>query len=373
MRWFDAHLDLACLAVNGRDMQAALAEINAAKPKKPVGPWPPAGATLPSLREGGVTECLATIFTEPGGKGPEGYRKGDVEAAHECGLRQLRTYQNWVHDAGVRLARFDGTDPDDDGAGDGSPATQRAYRSKTETHTEETISIGILIENADVIRDPAELPWWIERGVVAIGMAWWNTERYAGGNGTDIGLSEIGRELVAEMVRLGVLIDLSHLSQKATDEVLAQTTGLVAASHSNCRALLGGDANPHWQRHLADDTIKEIARRGGVIGLNLCRNFLHFDPSWKPGDGHLPTIDQTLAHVEHICSLVGHTGAVGLGSDMDGGFSAKEMCAGVESPADLERLADGLRSRGWTDEQVAGFARENWRRVLRSVRPAPAG
>jgi membrane dipeptidase len=369
VRWFDAHLDLACLAVCGRDMTAPLDELLVPKPKRAVGPWGPPAVTLPSLREGGVTECLATIFTEPGGTGPEGYPKGDVDAAHEAGLRQLRIYQNWVHDAGIRLARFDGHDAGDDGAGDGTPAAQRAYRSKTATHTEHPISIGILIENADIIRDPSELPWWIERGVIAIGMAWWNTERYAGGNGTDLALSDLGRALLQEMVRLGVLIDLSHLSQPATDEVLSRTDGLVAASHSNCRALLGGDANPAWQRHLSDATIREIDRRGGVIGLNLCRNFLRFDPSWTKGDGNRPTLDETLAHVEHICDLLGHTRCVGLGSDMDGGFSAREMCEGVERPADLERLADGLRKRGWTDEQVAGFARENWRRVLRSVRP----
>lgn len=376
MRWFDAHLDLACLAVNGRDMVAPLDDLNPhppTKPRKPVGPWPPAAVTLPALRAGGVTECLATIFTEPDGAGPEGYPKGDVAAAHERGLQQLRIYQNWVHDSGVRLARFDGTDHFDDGAGDGSSAAHRAYRSKTATHTEAPISIGILIENADIIREPADLPWWIERGVVAIGMAWWNTERYAGGNGTDRALSDLGRELLDAMVRHRVLVDLSHLSQPATDEVLSRTTGLVVASHSNCRALLGGESNPAWQRHLSDATIREIDRRGGVIGLNLCRNFLRYDASWTKGDGNRPSLDDTLAHVEHICSLVGHTRAVGLGSDMDGGFSAKEMCVGIEQPADLNRLAEGLQARGWTDEQIAGFARENWRRVLRSVRVGAAG
>jgi len=364
VRWFDAHLDLACMAVTGRDMRATLAELNAPRAKKPVGLHPPAGVTLPSMRDGGIFECLATIFTEPDGNGPEGYPQGDVEAAHECGLRQLRIYQNWVHDAGIQLSRFDDGDGDDS---DGAPAAKKAYRSKTETHTEETISIGILIENADILRDPSELPWWIERGVIAIGMAWWNTRRYAGGNGTDLGLSSLGRALVGEMVKHRVMIDLSHLSQPATDEVLSLTSGTVVASHSNCRSLLGGESNPQWQRHLSDATIKEIAKRGGVIGLNLCRGFLHIDPSWKPGDGNRPTLDQTLAHVEHICALVGHTRAVGLGSDMDGGFSAMEMCEGVEKPSDLTKLTEGLAKRGWTDAQIAGFARENWRRVIRSV------
>ncbi len=93
MTWFDAHLDLACLAVNGRDMLAPLDEINGPRAKRPVGVWPPAGVTLDSLRAGGVPRVLGTIFTETNGDGPEGYPAGDAEAAHEVGLRQLRVYR----------------------------------------------------------------------------------------------------------------------------------------------------------------------------------------------------------------------------------------------------------------------------------------
>ena len=78
--------------------------------------------------------------------------------------------------------------------------------------------------------------------------------------------------LPGAMDALGVVHDLSHLSDVSMDQLLELTDRPVIASHSNCRALLPGDD----MRHLRDESIREIARRGGVIGLNLCRNFI-----WK--------------------------------------------------------------------------------------------
>lgn len=372
--WFDAHLDLAYLAVSGRDMSARLEDVNAPKPMVGVGPHPPAAVTLPSLREGGVLDLLGTIFTETNGEGAEGYPEGDAGAAHEAGLRQLRVYHNWVHDAGIRLTRFRDGDGHAPGASD--DPDQRAYHSKTRTHTDRPVRMGILIENADPIRSPDELPWWLERGVVAIGLAWWTPSRYAGGNGTDTGLTDLGRAMIREMDAHRVVHDLSHLSQRSTDELLDATDRPVIASHSNARALLGGTDNPGWQRHLSDDTIKEIARRGGVIGLNLCANFLRFMPgetgtSQGPGgetpEKDRPTIDDAIALVEHVCEVAGSRAHVGLGSDMDGGFSATQMCEGIEKPSDLVKLAAALRARGWSAEEVGGFQRGNWLRFFAGV------
>lgn len=364
MQWFDAHLDLACLAINKRDMLAPLDELNAPNAHRSVGPWPPAGVTLHSMRQAGVTRALATIFTETNGDGPEGYLEGDARAAREAGLRQLRIYHNWQHDAGIRISRL--TDPmaPEETDADGTPVLRhpnaRAFKSTTPTHAHDTIELGILIENADPISSPDDLAWWVERGVVAIGLAWWTPSRYAGGNGTDTGLTPLGRDMIRAMDDLGVIHDLSHLSQRSTEELLAATDRPVIASHSNCRALLGDASNKAWQRHLSDDTIREIARRGGVIGLNLCHNFLRYPLN----EGERPSVEDAVAHVEHICELVGHREVVGLGSDMDGGFSAKQMCEGIESHADLHRLTDALSARGWSEQDLAAFRWGNWSRFF---------
>ncbi len=331
--WFDGHLDLACLAVNGRDMHAPLAALTNATH----GPWPPAACTLPSLADGAVGHALATIFTQADGDGLEGYPAGDAPAAARAGHAQLEVYAAW-HARGaarvVKRGRFDGA--------------------------RGPIQLGILVENADPIGRPDDLPAWIDRGVCAIGLCWAVPSRYASGNAgpADAGLTDLGRAMVRAMDDLGVVHDLAHLSQAATDELLSLTDAPVVASHSNCRALLGGNAAAGGQRHLAAVTIRELDRRGGVVGLNLCANFQR--SGIAPGER--PTIDDAIAHVERVCELTGSRDHVGLGSDLDGGFSAAHLPAGIDAPRDYAKLVEALATRGWSQPDVEAFRRGNWLR-----------
>jgi membrane dipeptidase len=223
------------------------------------------------------------------------------------------------------------------------------------------------MECADPIRTPAELGWWVERGVCAIGLAWARGSRFAGGNSnTGVGLTDLGRELLREMARLGVVHDLSHLSQKATDDVFEFDAELAAgdrariiASHSNSREVMG-DAR---ERHVSDDTVREIARRGGIVGLNLCSAFLG-SACWDSGRA---TIDDCVKHLEHMATAVGRRDFLALGSDMDGGFSAERLPRGVDLPRDLEKLAAGLGARQWSDAEVDGFAQGNWLRFWENL------
>lgn len=373
LTWFDAHLDLAYLAVMGRNMAQELdAEAN---------PHPPASITLPSLRHGGVAFALATVFTEPVETTPEEpfmYPAGNAERAHAVGRAQLEAYLTWRDRGLVRFGLVGelGVDPGvgeiRGGMGVAELVTPslRSRIAKLRQKNVDTLRIGILMENADPIRTPAELGWWVERGVKAIGLAWARASRYAGGNSTDIGLTDPGRELVREMDRLAVAHDVSHLSDRALADLLAATNKPVVASHSNARALLGEGAPPGWpasmpaslapQRHLTDATIREVGRRGGVIGLNLFSKFL----TPKDRAGQRATIDDAIRHVEHVCDVIGHRRGVGLGSDMDGGFAANMLPTGIDTPSDLQRLADGLAARGWSDDEVWGFACENWVRFF---------
>lgn len=325
MEWFDAHLDLACVHLNGRDLL---------KERPEGGLWLPGCVTLPSLKAGRVTRCLATVFTESVAAGTvltedQQYHTGDAEGAHRAGARQVELYARW-RSAGV------------------GPA------------------MGVLMECADPIRTPDELEWWVERGVVAVGMAWAHQSRYAGGNGVETGLTDLGHGLVKAMDALGVVHDASHLSERAFWELCAATDKVIVASHSNCRALNGGDAIEPMgrrQRHLTDAQIKEIARRGGVIGLNLFSLFLR--PNCE--DPQRATIADCVAHVERICSISGDRRCVGLGSDADGGFSRLRLPEGIDGPADYCKLGDALVARGWSGADVEGFASRNWERVFPRV------
>ncbi len=299
----------------------------------------PAAVTLPSLLGGGVVACLGTIFTEaiadPGAPdaetGPFAYPADDPNAARISGLRQLKLYQAW-RDAGlIELIR-----PGEPGGG--AP-----------------LRVGILMECADPIVAPEDLAWWAEQGVIAIGLTWAMGSRYAGGNMRGAGLSSLGRELIAAMDELGVVHDASHLSPLALDELFETTDRLVIASHSNCRALVPGD-DP---RHLPDDAIAEIARRGGIVGINLFSLFV--DGRQEPGRAPISAVAD---HIERVCEITGSRAHVGLGSDMDGGFPASRLPEGINLPADLVRITDELAGRGWSDADTHAFAWANWARMF---------
>lgn len=328
---FDGHLDLAYLTEIGRDMHAGVDQCR--------GTLLPAAVTLASLREGPVRACLGTIFTEPATQdSPQGlqlggfghtYPPGDAEAAHRAGLRQLKLYHAW-RDAGIIDLL-----PDAGGA---------------------PLSVGILMEGADPIADASEVAWWAGQGVVAIGLAWASGSRYAGGNTQTHGLTDAGKDMVRAIDQAGLFHDLSHLSDNAMDQLLERATGKVFASHSNARALLGGEN----QRHLRDETIAEIARRGGIVGINLYAPFL--DPGFEKGKKR-PPLRKALDHVLHVASIAGKD-HVGLGTDMDGGFDANALPEGVAQPADLHKLLNMLQGEGWDERDVLGFAGGNWARVL---------
>jgi len=341
LRWFDAHLDLACLAENGRDMNLP--------PERCAGPWPPATLTFPSLAEGNVGCVLGTIFTELNGDDAVGYPEGDAQAAHAKGVRQLETYHRWHAEGLIRLIP--------------SPRCSTTYSVSSPPSLRASVpSCLILMECADPIRNPAELAWWVERGVAAIGLAWARGSRYAAGNGepscsSPVGLTDLGRKLLPEMDRLGIVHDASHLSDRSLADLFSLTDGPVIASHSNVRALLDGVS----QRHLTDEAIREIGRRGGVIGLNLVRNFIRTGLN-RDDPGDRPSIGEAVNHVERVCEIMEHRRGVGMGSDLDGGISGHDLPRGIDRPRDFIRFAEELAARGWSDAEVEGFAWANWAR-----------
>ena len=313
--WFDGHLDLACIALEGRDLTAPLAMA--------VGAPTPAGVTFGSLAEGAVGAAMVTIFSAPGIDGPCGYDADDaIQCAFAAGSAQLDRYLEWQRLGLIALVKTRrdlptlvsgcpppaAGDPPQDGESEHRPSMPRPLYGI------------ILMEGADPIRQPAEVPWWFERGLRAVGLTWSNGTRYAGGNAHPGPLTEAGRELVHALDEHAIIHDLSHLADKSIDDLLELTDRCVIASHSNCRSLVGDPTN---QRHLRDDVIREIGNRGGVVGINLFSPFLTAD-----GEDRRATIDEVIAHIDRIVTLMGRRTGVALGSDMDGGFGADRMPAG---------------------------------------------
>ena len=166
----------------------------------------------------------------------------------------------------------------------------------------------------------------------------WHATRYAGGTGAPGPLTDLGRELLGEMERLGMVLDISHLSEESFWEAIERFHGVVIASHSNCRALVPGD------RHLTDEMIRAIAERDGVIGTVMANPFLVAD--WGKEDHVVPvTLADVIRHIDHICQVTGTTRHSAIGSDFDGGFGVESTPVEFDSVADLAKLADAL-SRG---------------------------
>lgn len=334
MSWIDGHLDLAYLAVNGRDLRAPVSD-------------PRFGCvSLPALRQAGIDIAFGTIFTEPGqpdSRQPHLYDPGDPASAERAGWLQLEQYERWEAQGEIAIVRS---------------------RDDLDRPTP-LPRIVLLMEGADPIRSPREARLWFERGVRLVGLTWAAGTRYAGGNSSTPGtgpLTAQGMELVAALDELGIIHDVSHLSDAAFDGLRthARPDAAIIASHSNCRALVEDK-----QRHLRDDQIRFIAERGGVIGLNLYADFLFPRPGpGRPG-GRRATIADCIAHLEHVARVAGRRDCVALGSDMDGGFGPDHLPPGLDHPTKLGALADALRRASWKDHDIAAFMRQNWLRFLR--------
>jgi membrane dipeptidase len=312
----DGHQDIAMAlmeAGDGRDFSV---------------PAPPGQAlSLPDAKRGGLGLILGTVFA------PNGYWEG--RKAHDAGRDQVDLYDRLLRENANDLFRVESR---------GDLALCRAGGP---------IGIVHLMEGADPIRSPRELSRWVDRGVRVVGIAWNTRNRYCGGVKEGTGLTADGRALLAEMRRLSVIPDVSHLVPAAFDDVLGFDDGLVVASHSNAYAV-----RPH-PRNLTDAQIRRIAERDGLVGVVL------FNPFLGENGADMGTI---LAHIDHIVSLVGPE-HVGIGSDLDGGFTTADAPHGIRTVADLRAIGEALGQRGYGDADVARILGGNWLRVLRQALP----
>lgn len=236
------------------------------------------------------------------------------------------------------------------------------------------------------------------RGVRYLTLTWNNGNAWAGSSvGLEStrtgGLTPFGRDVVREMNRLGMLVDLSHVSDSTFFDAIAVSTAPVIASHSSARAL---NAHP---RNLSDDQLRAIARNGGVVNVNFYSRFLDPDYRVRAEDaerrvaaarraalaagadtaavrrrmdtlrdslfGAIPATPFRLLvdHVDHIVRVAG-VDHVGIGSDFDGVSALPE---GMEDVTRLPRLAQALLDRGYSDADVARVLGGNMLRVMDAV------
>ena len=170
---------------------------------------------------------------------------------------------------------------------------------------------------------------------------------------TELGLTERGIEFVKEMEAIGMIIDVSHLSDAGIWDVFRYTKKPFVASHSNARAVAG---NP---RNLTDGMIKRMSERGGVAGINYYCEFLR---DWKEGEERSSRIRDMISHMKHM-KQVGGIQCIGLGSDFDGIEGELE----IKSPADMPALESAMGKAGFTGSEIEAVFSGNVLRVYKEI------
>lgn len=353
----DAHEDLAWnMLTFGRDYTHSALWT---RQQERGGPVPAAnGNTLLGKTEwllGHVGVIFSTLFVAP-----ESHRTGAWDAQVYSTPQQAADLASAQLDAYHRLAddheqfRLIGTAADLD----------EVVATWGTDHSLEQRRIGLvpLMEGADPILEPARAEEWFERGLRIIGLSW-DATRYAGGTYTPGPLTADGAELLAIMADLGMILDLSHLSEEAYHQALERYEGVVIASHANPRRFIP------TVRGLSDPMIADLAERGGVMGIVPYNAFLK--PGWRKGDSRAEVPLATVADaIDHVCQVTGSARHVAIGSDFDGGFGLEHVPLGIDTVADLTHLAEPLAERGYSPEQIEMIFSGNWLRILHAGLPA---
>jgi membrane dipeptidase len=210
-------------------------------------------------------------------------------------------------------------------------------------------------------QDPDALERWAARGLRVVGLVHTSDNQLASSSGdaqpSSFGLTAAGRALVTRAFALGLVVDVSHASDRALDDVLAlahESSGVVIATHSNARALAD------HPRNLTDAQLRAIAATGGVIGVNFHAPFL--------ARGRAATLDDVVAMTRHLLAVAGED-HVAIGSDFEGDIRPPP---GLEDASRFPRLASALEKAGLSAATVHKIFADNALRVLCPLQPGKA-
>ncbi|WP_296702364.1 membrane dipeptidase [Algoriphagus sp.] len=343
----DAHLDLSMNALEwNRDLTRSVEEINSRekgltdKPDREN-----AIVSLPALRKGNIGLVVATQiarYVAPDNSLP-GWNSPAQAWAQTQG--QLAWYQAMVEQGEMAQIR--------------NLQELNAHIALWENggdQAKKPVGFILSLEGADSIVNLDYLEKAYESGLRALGPAHYGPGRYAHGTDASAPLNENGKALLRKMDELGIILDATHLCDLAFWEALEIFKGHVWASHNNCRALV--DHN----RQFSDEMIKALIDRGAVIGGAMDAWML--SPGWERGKStpkeRNVTLNTVLDHLDHICQIAGNANHIGIGSDLDGAFGKEQAPHDLNSIADLNKVPDLLRLRGYSDQDVAKVMHGNW-------------
>lgn len=244
------------------------------------------------------------------------------------------------------------------------------------------VAVIMGIQNADHFRNPADVRTFYLLGQRCSQLTY-NSQNFVGSGSTervDGGVSDFGALIIEAMNEVGMLVDVSHCGDRTTLDAIDISSGPIAITHSNCRAL-----NDH-PRLKTDEAIVKLASKGGVMGITGVRNFVR--------DREPTTVEHVVDHIDHVVQLVGidHVG-IGTDTDLNGyddmpedqrqqllesykssyAFRDKLDTDGFDHPRKIFDLTEALTRRGYSDDDIAAILGGNFRRLLAEVWKAPEG
>lgn len=369
----DAHLDLSMNALEwNRDLRQPVLTIRDREKEKTDKPDRGKGTVaLPELRNAGIGLVVATQIARyvapdnplPGWHSPEqawsqtqgqlAWYKAMEEEGEMVMIKDAGSLEEhlgiWMNDPGNENNSGNENNPEN--------------KNSQQNHTGKPIGYILSLEGADSLITLAHLEKAYGYGLRAVGPAHYGPGRYANGTDATGGLRQEGKELLREMEKLNLILDATHLCDDAFWDAMELFNGPVWASHNNCRALV--DHN----RQFSDDMIKTLIKKGAVIGGAL--DAWMMVPGWVRGrstpEAMHCNLEKMVDHLDHICQIAGNVLHVGIGTDLDGGYGKEQSPYDLETIADLQKIPDLLRNKGYKPEEIDNVLHGNWIRFLRNA------
>ncbi len=377
----DAHLDLSMNALEwNRDLTKPVAEINARE--QGLNDKPDRGnavVSLPELRKGNIGLIVATQIARyvspenplPGWHSPEqawaqtqgqlAYYQAMEFAGEMVQVKDLDSLERHLKLWSLNLDSSEGINLLDFASAEKKPVGDLI--ELLPSAEKKPIGYILSLEGADSIISMEHLEKAYADGLRAVGPAHYGPGCYAQGTDAKGFMGKKGRELLRKMEELNIILDATHLCDDSFWEALDHFDGHVWASHNNVRALV------NYNRQFSDEQIKALIDRGAVIGGAL--DAWMMVPNWVRGQSDPKAMNCNLNvmidHLDHICQIAGNCLHVGIGSDLDGAFGREQCPYDLETIADLQKMEDMLKVRGYSDEDISNVLHGNWIRFLRKA------
>ncbi len=356
----DAHLDLALNALNyNRDLFLSVPKLREVeKGFTDIKGRGRGTVTFPELKRCRVPVCVATLLAR---SGPDagtrwGFKRGDIDYAtqhiaysHAFGslgyyrLLEAQGHLKFIHTRSELTAHWKAWEADPNNT---------------------PLGIILSMEGADPIVTPEQVAHWFGLGLRAVGPAHYGLGQYAFGTATDGPMTPAGVKLLKEFMKVGMILDVTHLSDQSFWTAMDVYDGPMLASHHNLRALVPGD------RQLTDEQVKELIKRNAVIGSAFDAWMMY--PGWVRGETQPEVVglEAIVDHMDRICQFAGNAHHIALGTDLDGGFGTEQTPHDLNTITDVHKLEDILARRGYSAADIDGIFYGSWLRFFGSALPA---